>query len=172
MEVPGAERLPVGYARRAHGIAGSVIIRALTDIPQERYSVGAVLSTDEDPPRSVKIASVRPHKHGLLVSFEGIEDRDAAEALRGVTFMIPSDERRRLDIDEFWEGDLVGLEALDGVGGSLGIVTGVVFGRAQDRLRVTTPAGDVVEVPFVAAIVVDVSIELGRIVVDPPAGLF
>ena len=166
-----SERIAVGYVRRAHGLRGDVLLRPLSDDP-DRFVVGAAFLTDELPPRSLEVIEVRPHSEGILLRVRQVSSRNAAEALRGVTFTIDAEERRQLDENEFWPEDLEGLNALDATGAPLGEVTGVVTGAAQDRLTVTTPDGAVVEVPFVAAIVYEVDIESGVVRMDPPPGLF
>ena len=105
-------RTKVGYVRRAHGIKGDVLVRPLTDAPSERYEVGAALQTDETPPRDLVIRAVRPHNDGLLITFDEVADRNGAEAMRGVSFTIALSDRRPLDADEFWEEDLLGLDAI------------------------------------------------------------
>ncbi len=162
-------RIVAGYIRRAHGIRGEVIVRSLSDDP-DRFAVGRVLITDEEPPRSLEITRRRSHGDGELLQFATISDRTNAEALRGVSLTIDPTERRALDADEFWPEDLVGSSVVDPSGATLGTVTDVVLGEAQDRLLVATAAGATVEVPFVAAIVGDVVD--GVIEVDPPEGLF
>ena len=77
-----ADRIPVGYVRRAHGIAGAVIVRPLTDDPDGRFATGAMFATDDDSPRTMEVESVGPHKDGLLVRFVGVTDRSSSEALR------------------------------------------------------------------------------------------
>lgn len=145
---------------------------APTDVPDVYFVKGAQFFVDEDASRVLSVEVVRPHKGGLLVSFAGVTDRDEAEAMRGITFSIPRSQRRRLDDDEFWEAELVGLEAVDAGGAVLGKVISMVPGQAQDRLVIETAAGDRVEVPFVDAIVHEVLIADGRVVLDPPEGLF
>ena len=164
-------RISVGYVRRAHGIKGEVIVRELTDNPK-RFDPGQSFLTDDDPPRRLEVASRRSHNDGVLVSFEGVVDRNSAEALQGVTLTIGEADRRQLDDDEYWPEDLHGLTALTPDGEYLGTVTGVVLGEAQDRLVVTTQEGQQVEVPFVEAMVGDIHPSLGHVVVDPPEGLF
>jgi 16S rRNA processing protein RimM len=166
------DRIPVGYIRRAHGIAGAVIVRPLTDDPDGRFATGAAFVTDDDPPRTMEVESVGPHQDGLLVRFVGVTDRSSSEALRGVQLTVDASQRRLLEEDEYWPGDLVGCVVVDGEERTLGTVDEVVFGSAQQRLAVMTPQGDRVEVPFVAALVPSVDIEAGRIVVDAPEGLF
>jgi 16S rRNA processing protein RimM len=171
MQPRGDARISVGYVRRAHGIRGDVIVRPLTDHPG-RYQSGATLTSDEDPPRSFTIVSASPHQDGLIVRFEGVTDRDAAEALQGVTFTISAQERRRLGEDEYWPDDLEGLVAITPDGTHLGVVAGVVLGQAQDRLVVRTEDGRDIEVPFVAEIVGEIHPSLGHVVIDGPEGLF
>jgi 16S rRNA processing protein RimM len=167
----GDARVSVGYVRRAHGIGGEVIVRPLTDNP-DRYAAGAEFGTDEDPPRVLAVRSVRRHNDGLLIHFDGISTREAAEGLQGVTLTIDETQRRALGEGEYWPEELEGLVAIDPTGRHLGTVSGVVLGEAQDRLVVTTESGDVVEVPFVEQIVGEIHPSLGHVVVDPPEGLF
>jgi len=148
------------------------VLVAPTDVPDVYFVKGAQFFVDEDASRVLSVEAVRPHKGGLLVSFAGVTDRNEAEAMRGITFSIPRSQRRRLDDDEFWEAELVGLEVVDAGGAVLGKVISVVPGQAQDRLVIETAAGDRVEVPFVDAIVHEVLIADGRVVLDPPEGLF
>jgi 16S rRNA processing protein RimM len=115
---------------------------------------------------------VRDHNDGLLIHFDGVDDRSAAEALQGVTFTISPEERRRLGEDEYWPEDLEGLTAITTEGIHLGNVAGVILGEAQDRLVVRTSDGREVEVPFVAEIVGEIHPSLGHVVIDPPEGLF
>lgn len=172
MTEPAEGYIAVGYVRRAHGVRGSVVIRPLTDSPQLRYQAGALLTMDGDPSRVLTVATVGPHNDGLLVSFVGVTDRDAADALRGVSLQIPRSDRRSLDDDEFWTEDLIGLTAVTSEGRSLGRVVNVIAGAAQDRIAIDPGDGAVVEVPFVQAIVGHVLMDEGQIVVDPPPGLF
>jgi 16S rRNA processing protein RimM len=161
----------VGYARRAHGIGGEVVIRPQSDDP-DRWVTGATFVTDESPPRTLEATAVRPHRGDLLVRFDGIVDRDAADVLRGVVFQIPAAERRVLADAEFWPDDLIGATALGSGGKELGTVVGVEFAEAQDRLVIETADGSRVEVPFVSAIVPAVDVAAGVITVTPPDGLF
>jgi len=161
----------VGYARRAHGIGGEVVVRPQTDDP-DRWVVGATFTTDESPARILEAIAVRPHQGDLLVRFAGIDDRDTADALRGTVFQIPAAERRDLGDDEFWPDDLIGVTVVGPDGETLGTVVAVEFGGAQDRLAIETADGFRVEIPFVSAIVPAVDLEARVITVTPPDGLF
>lgn len=135
----------------------------------DRFAVGATLRTEAGS--DLVVRSVAPYRdRGLIVGFAGVGDRTAAEALRGSTVTVDESERRSLGDGEFWPEQLVGLEVMSPDGRSLGRVTAVDLGTAQDRLVVATEGGCEVLVPFVDDIVGDP--EDGRIVVDAPEGLF
>jgi 16S rRNA processing protein RimM len=163
-----AERIPVGYVKRAHGIRGDLLVVPLTD-DTGRFSVGASFGLDGHDGR-VTVTAVRPHNEGVIVSLAELSDRTAAEGVVKRVLTIDPAERRDLADDEYWPDDLVGLSAVDGAGTPLGTVTAVVLGAAQDRLTVTTPGGAEVDVPFVAALVDRP--RGGHIVMHVPVGLF
>jgi len=132
------------------------------------FTRGVLLRAGE---RELEVLSVRPYRdRGLIVAFVGVTDRNAAEELRGAALTGEPSGRHRLGEGEFWSSSLVGLQAVTPAGAVLGRVTGVLTGRLQDRLVVTTPAGAEVEVPFVEEMVGDPA--EGRISIDPPEGLF
>lgn len=163
-----SDRVPVGVVVRAHGVRGDVLVAPLTDYPG-RFVRGAQFGVDRAP-GELTVAAVRSHKEGLLVRFTEIADRNAGEALAKATLTIDAAERRALEEGEYWPEDLIGLTALGPGKRMLGRVTDVILGAAQDRLVVTTPHGQVVEVPFVAAIVGEPAGE--TITMNPPDGLF
>lgn len=158
----------MGRVGRPHGLGGESTVLPSSDDPS-RFSAGARLVTDDG--RELVVVGAAPYReHGLLVRFEGITSREAAEGLRGLLLTIDPSERRALAEGEFWEDDLVGLTAVSPSGESLGTVARMEFGPGQDRLVVTTHDGIEVLVPFVSAFVGDP--EGGRIVIDAPEGLF
>ncbi len=105
----------------------------------------------------------------MLVKFQGTDSRADAESLTGALYVEPSD-LRRLDPGEYWEHDLLGCEVVLGDGSTVGRVVGFVPGAAQDLLTVKTAEGDRL-VPMVKAIVTEVDVPNGRVVLDPPEGL-
>ncbi len=166
----------VGRIGKPHGIRGEVTVEVRTDEPERRFADGTALRVE--PPRgsafavpTLTVASTRWHTGTLLASFEEIADRNAAEAARGVLLHleIPADESPE-DPDEFYDHQLVGLAAHDLRGERLGEVTGLMHG-AQDLLVVTTPDGREALVPFVAALVPEVDLAAGRVVIDDRPGL-
>lgn len=161
--------LLVGKIGRAHGIRGEVAVQVRTDQPEDRFAPGVVFDTDLGP---LRIASLRWTSGRLLVHFEGVTDRTGAERLRGTSLVaeVPDDERPE-DPEEFFDHQLVGLHAQTVGGDDVGEVAEVLHLPMQDVLAVRTPEGREVLVPFVAAIVPEVDLDGGRVLVDPPPGL-
>jgi 16S rRNA processing protein RimM len=120
---------------------------------------------------ALTVESTRWHQSTLLVSFAELADRNAAEAARGVVLSVavPADETPD-DPEEFYDHQLVGLAAFDVGGAPLGEVTGLVHG-AQDLLTIRTPDGRDALVPFVKALVPEVDLSTGRVVIDDRPGL-
>lgn len=179
--------LYVGRIARPHGIRGEVIVEVRTDDPDERFAPGKVLVTDpgampsqatDDPaayqvPDRLTIEEVRAHQGRLIVGFEGIYDRNVAEALRGVLLCVDSSEvGPPTDPDEFHDHQLVGLTAVTPAGETLGEVARIDHAPASDLLVLRRPEGRTALVPFVKAIVPEVDLTTGRVIVDPPPGLF
>lgn len=105
----------------------------------------------------------------LLVKFEGVDSRDAAELIRGPVY-VGEDQRRSLEEDEYWPQDLVGCRVVTVAGDDVGQIAEVLEGPAQDLISVDK-GGATVLVPLVKEIVVDVDVDGRRITIDPPAGL-
>ena len=112
------------------------------------------------------------HQGRLLVVFDGIYDRTIAEALRGVLLCVDSSQvAPSADPDEFNDHQLVGLKAVDVDGNELGTVRRIEHAPASDLLVIDRPAGGTALVPFVKAIVPEVDLAAGRVVLTPPEGL-
>lgn len=167
----------VGRIGKPHGLKGEVTVDVRTDEPELRFADGAVLRAQ--PPAGsasrldhVTVANTRRHQGILLATFEEIPDRTAAEAARGIVLVadLPADAMPE-DPEEFYDHQLVGLTVVDEQGVVLGEVAAVVHGAAQDLLTVQTPDGRRPLVPFVAALVPEVDLAGGRVVVADRPGL-
>jgi 16S rRNA processing protein RimM len=158
---------------KPHGLRGEVTVQLHTDDPESRFAVGTVLATRATPgsgvPRALTIRSTRVHQGTWLLGFEDIPDRTGAESLRGTRLVAPAQASD--DDDGWYEDQLVGLSVVDRSGTRLGEVTGLEVGPAQDLLVVRLDTGTEAYLPFVEAIVPEVDVEGGRVVVDPPDGL-
>src|SRR5256885_7497069 len=128
-------QLVIGEIRRPHGIRGEVVIEVTTDDPAARYVAGSALATDPASAGPLRLESVRPHLGRLIAAFEGVPDRDAAEALRGVLLCVDStDLEPPEDPDEFHDFQLIGLAAVDEDGAPLGEIVGVQHAPSADLL--------------------------------------
>ncbi len=167
----------VGRIGKPHGLRGEVTVEVRTDEPERRYADGAVLRVEA--PRgsafshdALTVTATRWHQAVLLARFAELPDRTAAESARGVMLHadIDADESPE-DPDEFYDHQLVGLAAHDLDGTVLGEVTGLVHGGAQDLLAVRAVDGRDTLVPFVSALVPEVDLAGGRVVVADRPGL-
>jgi 16S rRNA processing protein RimM len=171
-------RVIIGRVGRPHGIRGEVVVGVRTDEPDLRFAVGAVVdassdSDNETPADSTEltIAARRWHSGQLLVAFDGIADRTAVSELTGSWLSIDSSQLPETsDPDEFRDHDLIGLAVLTGDGATAGVVADVLH-YGQDLLVVRRDEGQEFLVPFVKAIVPEVDLATGRLVIDPPPGL-
>jgi len=166
-------QLVVGRIVRPHGVRGEVVVDVRTDSPDERYAAGAVFSTEPVAAGPLTVSELRPHQGRLLVTFEGIADRDIADSLRGVLLCVDSDSvPEPEDPDEFLDHQLVGLRAESPDGEVIGEVVRIDHGPGHDMLVVRLPDRREGLVPFVRAIVPTVDVAGGRVVLTPPDGLF
>jgi 16S rRNA processing protein RimM len=166
----------VGRIGKPHGIRGEVTVDVRSDEPDRRFAVGAELRVEAPrgsafAPRTLTVVRTRWHQQVLLATFEQIPDRTAAEGARNVLLhaTVAADETPD-DPDEFYDHQLVGLAVHDLDGTLLGEVTGLVHG-AQDLLQVRAVDGRDTLVPFVAALVPEVDVAGGRVVVADRPGL-
>jgi len=156
---------------RPQGVRGEVTVEVRTDAPEERFIVGVSLDTDPPDRGPLRIASARKHGSTWVLSIEGFEDRPSAETLRNTLLLVPANQRPPLNqVDEFYDDQLIGLRAQDTAGVSLGEVVRVSH-LAGELLVIRRPSGGELLVPFVAAIVTEVDLAAGRLVIDPPPGL-
>lgn len=152
----------------AHGLRGEAILDVRTDDPRILFP-GAEFETDSlDRPR-LCVDTLRSHKGRLLVSFVGVNTREAVETLRGVLLLVDAHDEE----DAWYPHQLEGLCVRTSEGQTLGTVAGVRSGAAQDLLLVRAETtGEIVMVPFVRQLVPLVDVDGGYVIIDPPGGLF
>ena len=161
----------VGEITGPHGLAGEVKFRS--------YLVGDLEITDgmvltllfpDGKKLTKQLLKVRGGHKGLLLTIEGISDRDSAESLKGVRVEVDADIFPDAPEGEYYWRDLIGLSVFLKAGEEIGKVVNLVD-RAEQDLLVIDMGGREVMVPFVEPIVVSVDIEAGRLVINPPEGL-
>ncbi|MEU4519860.1 ribosome maturation factor RimM [Amycolatopsis sp. NPDC024027] len=163
----------VGRIAKAHGIRGELAVDVRTDSPEQRFRIGAAVTTKlrDGSKRELTIAAAREHSGRLLVRFEEVLTRDVAETLRGALLVADTATLPPTgDPDEFYDHELAGLRAELTDGTVVGKVVEVVHSPAGELLELDVEGREVL-VPFVHAIVPTVDIAGGRVVLDPPEGL-
>jgi 16S rRNA processing protein RimM len=177
MPHPEADRtasglLEIGVVSKPHGIRGEVHVHphnpgSVAFDKLESALVRRPAAAGEPAPHALRLAilGARPTPDGSwLVQFRDVHTRNDAETLRGATVTVRRSELPEPAADEFYVGDLEGLEAVAPDGAPLGRIREVYPNGAQEVLVVETPRG-VVEVPFVEAHVGEVDLERGRLVI-------
>lgn len=163
----------VGRVAKAHGIRGELAVDVRTDSPEQRFAPGAVVAARlrDGTSRPLTLSAVRAHGERLLVFFDEVPDRTAAESLRGALLLADTDALPPTDDpDEFYDHELEGLAAVLADGSPVGTVREVVHSPAGELLALDV-AGREVLVPFVREIVPEVDVVGRRVVLDPPEGL-
>ena len=135
---------------------------------EDRFEAGSTLLLEDGRP--LTIGASRPNRGRILVKFEGIPDRTAAEALRGAYLFVPASEVPAAPQDAFWPHDLQGCEVLIEGGGSIGTISEVIRGPAND-VWVATDGDRETLVPALKDVVVSVDVAGRRIVIRDVPGL-
>lgn len=165
-------QLVVARIGRAHGIKGEVTVEVRTDEPERRLAPGAVLTTDPADAGPLTIATGRVHSGRLLLRFEGVADRTAAEALRNILLVADVDpEATPEDPEEYYDHQLADLDVVLRDGTPVGRVAEVAHLPYQDLLVVARLDGGEALIPFVTEIVPEIDLDAQRVVVEPPPGL-
>ena len=183
--------LVVGQIGKPHGIRGEVSVAVRTDEPEERFVAGAVFTTEVPRDRRVStgpaggvpgleykvpaeltLESLRWHQGRVIAQFEGVHDRNVAEALRGVLLQVDSESVAASDDpDEFHDHQLVGLSVVSVGGDVLGEVDRIDHAPSSDLIVLKKAGGGTALIPFVSQMVPTVDLAAGRVLVDLPEGL-
>lgn len=176
------ELLRVCRIGRAQGLKGEVTVQVFTDEPDYRFEPGSLLYT-RDSEQEFEVAHSRTFKNRWIIHFEGVDDRDAAEALNGtVLYGEADDPEDMLEEDAWYPKDLLGLEARFAEDNMLGAPAGQKVGKVVDviegaqyllKIRLAKPVNGETStlVPFVDQLVPDIDLENGYLTLDPPGGL-
>lgn len=164
-----ADLLLVGRIARAHGNRGQVIVNLDTDFAEDRFRAGAVLFVGaEATPRAIR--DVRFHQGRPIVSLEGIDTMNDAEALAGAELKMAASTLPPLPAATYYHHDLVGCEVCDEQGRSLGRVASVDGPMERSVLVVDATEGELL-IPLAADICTRIHLQAREIVVRLPEGL-
>ncbi|MEM8579345.1 MAG: ribosome maturation factor RimM [Pseudomonadota bacterium] len=164
-------RVCVGAIGGAYGVRGEVRVKSFCALPADIETYNPL--TREDGTGAFTLAIVHPIKTGFSVRIAEVATKEQADALKGTLLYAPRERLPSLPDDEFYHADLEGLLVVDTGGAELGRVRSVQNHGASDLLEVIAPgASATVLLPFTKAVVPTVDLAAGRIVADPPEGLF
>jgi 16S rRNA processing protein RimM len=159
----------VAVVAAAHGLRGVLKLRCFTERPEDVAAYGPVF--DPDARRLFELQVIGPAPGGVLARAQGIEERNAAEALRGTELFVPRSALPELGPDEFYYSDLEGMEALRADGSRFGVVHGVDNFGAGDLIEVVAEDGRRLSLPFTRRTVPSIDLARRRLVVEPPEEL-
>ena len=161
-------KLCVAVVTGAHGVRGAVRLKSFTAEPEAVADYRPL--TDRSGARTFALTLTGHAKDALVARIDGVDDRDAAQALKGTELFIERDQLGPTeDEDEFYQADLIGLVAETEDGTVYGRVRAVENFGAGDLLDVTLQGGGSVLLPFNRAVVPLVDVAAGRVVVAPMA---
>src|SRR4051812_39166590 len=167
-----SDRIALGRIRKSHGVRGEASVEPWTDFERFQELTNVILvSPDESETRPMRIETVRAHSGSALIKFAGISTPEDMQLLRGWTVEIPESQARKLDQDEYFLHDLVGLRLVDHDGSDRGEVIEVYEGGGGILLSVQRRDGKKYDVPFASAICTEIDIKSKRIVVNLPDGI-
>jgi len=164
-------RVIVGAIAGAFGVKGEVRLKSFCADPAAIADYTPLHS--KDGRRFATVVLTGAASNALTARIDGVTTKEEADALKGTELYAERDQLPSLPDDEFYHADLIGLPVYDAGGQLLGKVKAVLNHGASDLLEIHIPgAKSTVLLPFTNAAVPTVNLAAGRIVADPPAGLF
>jgi 16S rRNA processing protein RimM len=160
-------RILVGEISGVHGIRGDVLVRTYTELPEAITSYGPL--TDANGAKSLSLRIVRVTSKGIVARVAGIDDRNAAERLRGTKLYVDRAKLPPTDEAEFYHADLLGLRAVAPDGSELGKIVAVQNFGAGDLLELKPAEGETEFIPFENRWVPRVDLQAGFVVIERPA---
>lgn len=165
-----SELICVGSIAGAFGVKGELRVKSFCANPSDLAKYTPLLT--EDGEKSYELSLIGEIKNGFSARIVGIDTKEAADALRGVSLFVRREDLPELPVDEYYYSDLIGFEVADTGGLFIGTVKTVVNHGADDLLEISIPgASDTALVPFTKIFVPTVDMNAKKIVIDPPEGL-
>ncbi|WP_299968056.1 ribosome maturation factor RimM [uncultured Roseobacter sp.] len=165
------DRVCVGAIGGAYGVRGELRIKSFCAVAEDIESYSPL--TGEDGDSTFHLALIRPIKNGFAARIAEVATKEEADALKGTQLFADRSQLPDLPDDEFYHADLIGLEVYDTGGTRLGTIKTVVDHGAGDLLDVQRPGtSETVLLPFTRVAVPTVDLASGRVIADPPDGLF
>lgn len=169
------KRYEIGKIAAAHGIRGDMLLLPLTDFPERFFEMESLdVKTAGKPMRTFEIRRIEPYegKGTFFLHLNGIETREAAEALKGASVTVARDERAELEEGEYWLDDIIGLNVVNTSNEVLGVITEVMPTGSNDVYVIKTPDGSYKAIPATADVVKKIDLSAGTLEADIPEGLW
>jgi 16S rRNA processing protein RimM len=163
--------LAIGRIVRAHGVRGEVSVQVLTDFPERFEQTEWVYIGSENEAELYRLTAHRWHKRNVLLSLDGIADRNLAERLVGQFVQVPREEAVSLPPGSYYLFQLVGLRVVTQTGEKLGVIREVLETGANDVYVVQRPDGSDLLLPAIPDVVLSVDLEQGQMLVHLLDGL-
>ena len=154
----------------AHGIKGAVRVKFFTDTPEYYLSVNIFVLENAGQLQNLKVSRILPTKKGWIILFEDVDSRNAAEKIKGCRLLLPDEQLKPLDSDEFFVHQLIGCKVEDQNGLFLGEVTDFLETGANNVYEVHNGKSEFL-IPDVPHVVLELDLEKQRMVIDPLPGL-
>lgn len=161
-----SHRILIAEITTAHGIRGEVVVRAYTDAPEGLAAYGPLM--DATGRRNFALTSVRVTNKGVVARVAGVNDRNAAEDLRGTKLYVDRAKLPSTGEAEFYHADLIGLRAVAEDGQALGEIVSVQNFGAGDLLELKPHEGETEFIPFENRWVPSVDLDAGHLVIVRP----
>lgn len=165
-ELMADSRICVGVIVGVHGLRGLLRVKSFTAEPTDIAAYGPL--GDATGARQYTLKVTGSAKGVLLARIDGIDDRNSAEALKGMELFIARAALPQTEEDEFYHTDLIGLQAVVADGSVYGTVRALHEFGAGDMIEIALDAGGVSVLPFTRAVIPEINLDNGRITVEPP----
>lgn len=165
------EYLTIGEIVNVHGVRGAVKVIPLTDDPTRFKKLKSARVVHRGNTREYDVQSVQIQSKFVIVKLSGIEDRDAAAALRGAEIEVSRKDAVKLPQDTYFICDLIGCKVVEPDGNVLGVVDDVFSTGSNDVYSVKDPQGRNLMIPAIAKVIKNVDVEKGEIAVELLPGL-
>ncbi len=171
MNMEKKDRLRVGVITSPHGVHGEVNVFPTTDDPKRFLDLKKIYLDTKKELIECEIKSVKFFKNMVILSFNGMDDRNAIEKFRQCDLLIDREDAMELGEDEYFICDLIGLDIIDEDGKKIGVLKDVMTSAANDVYVVEKTDGEELLIPAIRDCILDTSLEEGYIRVHLLPGL-
>lgn len=165
------QRFQVGVVTSTHGVKGEVKVFPTTDDAGRFKKLKKVILETEKEEIELEITGVKFFKNMVILKFKGIDDMDIANKYRQKSLYVTRENAVKLEKNEYFIADLMGLKVISDEGEDLGILEDVLQTGANDVYIIRKEGEDEILLPAIKECVKEVDIEAGTMVVHLLAGL-